>query len=408
MQAYAASILRLLAEVGNSPWLPVMIGQDLSLPRPARLRQSLRVCGAVFTLLGALLFPTRCGAATAELHIVEGAGAWKAFAYGEQREDHPITFRVGVAGTNRSEWLIDFAYPNQYVDRFISRPLGSNIVTAACYKREHTQQINGYAFVEKASIPRGDGYLPLSALWLAFCARPTLEMLRTNRISPPYFKDGQAEKLGYSATVPFEVAWRDSNSQVFSSMWFLHDGKALNERRLWVRAPEPFDHGFTNAIFRVLSFAPGQPPGDDMPTEFALDYYYPFEGRQGDSYRLQLVQTCRLWVTNRFVTTSPGELFAELPSKLTYADRRFMGTDTPELRLAYTSDRFLSDREVQAMPAFNQAWRQQRALRSTGEVISSRTTARRGWVLLILALSLVGGIVLLAKTSKTRERKEMQ
>lgn len=293
--------------------------------------------------------------------MIEGVGEWKAFLYGNQTENHALTFRACVGFTNDYPWIIELRYPNPSVDEFISRRDGSNIVSVAYYRPGYTKSINGYAIVEKATIPRGDGYLPISAIWLAFQAPWSLDPLATNQISPPYFRDFRDGYLGYYLTVPFEVTRQTIPPKFIESMNFLHDGFALDDRRQRIKA---FASGFTNAVFKVIRSQGGSGFDGTVPAEFSLELFYPLAAPDAVTpNRLYLVQSCQLRVTNIYETNSRAGLFPEIPSRISYQDRRFMDAKTPELRFAYQSDRYLSETEAMQTEGYKN---EQRKLGLTG------------------------------------------
>lgn len=353
-----------------------------------RLTKNLGIAAAVKLLACSIIVLTMQGARADSL-IIEGAGIWKTFLYGDLDEEHAVTFKLHMGNGDECGWLIEFCYKNEYVEKCISGTDGSNILTVAYYKPAYTNAIGGYAFVERAVIPRGDGFLPISAVWLAFIAPCYFEKVNANRISPPYFKDGRAENIGYYETVAFHVTKQSSDSRLISSIVFLHDGQAVNERHEWIEAPKPFNAGFTNAVFKANGYLENRGFGMVV-REFTLDYFYPFADKNNKGqYRLYLAEACRLQVTNVW-QTNVVSLFPPVPAQVNYADRRFMRSNTPDLRLSYRSDHYLSDMEVMQSLEFRKAQQQ----KMPHALVSRPKSAPRTWRKVLVWCLLVGSIPL--------------
>lgn len=319
-------------------------------------------------------------------------------------DSHTVYFSAHISHANDCQWLIEIQYENKYIERFVSGTDGENILTVALYKPEHAKSLAGYAQVEKATIPRGDESLPLSAIWLALSAPCYLDRIEGSMINPPYFKDLVPDHLGYNPLVEFTVDRMENRPGFVRSMEFMHDGMGINPGRERVSLPRPFRDGFTNGTFAVTRFAEGDFPGGLYPAEFRLDHYYPMAVRPGSrSTRLYRTHSFQGLVTSVQQRVEAKRIFPELPpGTIAYLDRRFMNPETPNLRVNYNSDRYLTDNEVRALPEFAAALARDAALR---EPVRMGKNTPGIWTMIIIALLILGPMAIWIFKSKQRTNK---
>jgi hypothetical protein len=325
------------------------------------------------------------------ISVFQGAGEWTNFQLGQVKEQHRVAFTAYCSDVNALGWLIDLDYGTPYVRKFVSGTDGSNIVTVAYYKPQYTNAA-GYSIIEKATIPRGDGFLPLSAIWIAVCAPPYLDGLTTNRISPPYFKDGDRHSPGHYPEVDFFVERTQGMPGYVNRMRFMHDGNAVSIRGERMKVPAPFDKGFTNAVFSTTRFARTNQVGGQYPEEFTLDYFYIFsDSKKGGEWRLYLSQSCRLWITNAFKTNIANRLFPPALNRASFnMDYRFVAPNSPSMVVRYERDKYLLTEQVEALPQFRQALLRQGSATLQTASLANRIRAVGLGVIVLLFSSLFG------------------
>lgn len=355
-----------------------------------------------FLLLIALFIVN--GSAVGGSFVAQGTGVWETFQMDEQKERHVINFAVHVGENPGKQWRIEFSYPNEYIDKFVCTTDGTNILTVAHYKPKHTNIIAGYAFIERTAVPRADGYLPLSTIWLAFVSSNYIDSLTTNLICPPYFKDGRSKQSGYYPTVAFDVERESLPRGPVRTLVFYHDGKGVDSTGQWITAPQPFDAGFTNAVFNIRKSL------RDAATEFGIDYFYPFSGgKAGPGYHLYLTESCRLRVTNVLEAPYRDEFHEQASARLNCLDARYVTFDSPEMRVSYLSDHFLSDLDVKSMEEYKTALRKQVGVKKS--VASSAGVKRKNPRIVRFVLGtlvVVGALGLFWTLSRRKQHSNQQ
>jgi hypothetical protein len=103
-------------------------------------------------------------------------------------------------------------------------------------------------------------------------------------------------------------------------------------------------------------------------------------------------------VTNILKRAVPEQVFPELPSgMIAYLDRRFMKPQTPNLRVNYSSDRYLTDDEVRALPEFAAALVRDKTLR---EPVRLGHSTPQVWTVITIALLVLGPMAIWIRKSK--------
>lgn len=314
---------------------------------------------------------TLCASSTV-LHgdnlLVSGIAHGELYPTGRPEVHLWCDFQVAV---NECQWLIKVqtrtrsdAAPESVLLNYESWSDATNVYTAGYLKPDdRTRIVNelptpsrsraavGLAFIEKAVVPRGDSNPLIGAIWYAYCSRCYLQTLKKSEMEPPFSVNDDLYFYQRGIT-NLPVLWQPLDQEPYLPSWivFLHQGKVLNRDSKEVRLPAPFNKGFTNAVFRVISIRSSG--GRVYPQHTTLEIQYPLPDDRKKSLSLRRIQFYDFEITNSTVLPSAFNFVPELSATVNVIDRRFMKPDRPRMDLSYTTNRWLTDAEVQALPVY--------------------------------------------------------
>ena len=180
--------------------------------------------------------------------------------------------------------------------------------------------------VEPGSVPPHVASPSVSFLWLAYGAPHWLATNSTSVMKPLWGVNEENESRQDKCDVPVRYRVSDGNKSFLSELLFLSDGRRNDcaPRSPKNTLPEPWSSGFTQAVYRVIQFA----PGGSYPSEFQFEIFSP---ETNPKLVTRLVLRCRIHasVTNATRVAKDWDSLPELPGRqIVVTDYRHTATVT--------------------------------------------------------------------------------
>lgn len=286
-----------------------------------------------------------------------------------------------VATAKESRWRIEYfdegwsnTAPGGLLFKYVSYGDGTNTFTSgnpigrvrdnragsgtfksrADTREEDLSQWPGLAVVDRANVPRPvvGSMLDLGALWYAYCSAAYLNKANPDFLEPPYLVDGDLRFYQKGITnVPSILLRHSGPPHLAETVIFKHNGRMLDDNFHEIVLPKNL-RGFTNAIFRAEAFT--NVSGISVPLRARLSLYGVLPGGPAP-YPAEPYAECL--ITAESVKSLEGEsLITPVPARTSqFVDQRFASPSEPTMKVYYDSDRWLTEEEVRAMPAFKRA-----------------------------------------------------
>ncbi|NJO55785.1 MAG: hypothetical protein HC834_04835 [Rhodospirillales bacterium] len=253
---------------------------------------------------------------------IEGDLSRESFLYGRPEKSSKKKFTIVI---ENCRWQIESS--NEAEDFYSLKSFSDGVihnvsrVPENLRKTSEAESPNGnkyHVVAEKHDVPRDD-YSGISYLWLAYCSNCYFDALDGDRLQPVWMlDDALLREEGFTVRGLFSRP----DGFLPSEVAYLHDGlmriRSRGERKAF-RAPAPFDRGFTNAVFKVLSAT--NLGGVSIPLEFEFLRFGLNQGEGGPQLNLRsrIVGTVNR-VTSRVV---PQDFVRALEGTAFVQDLRF-------------------------------------------------------------------------------------
>lgn len=352
---------------------------------------------------------------------VEGKGILTAYGYdGEVLSTTEAQFVVSVRD---ALWTIRERQKNYNVDYVEAGTDGTNVYVLTSFvnairAREAAGQkvgINlGTSYIIPGTLPRVHDSTIIPIVWLAYASSCYLDAATNSRLPPLDIAFPNPFNLTRTREAVIERA--AGEPRLPSTAVLLNDGTraywADREYAPWVkapsilRAPKPYDEGYTNNIYRVISFT--NVNGLQLPLEFECSFFMP---KPYGNASTELVRMT--YKTFRAISvvpkTSRKDFRPQLPGPVTTADYRFaLGPAAVPGPIRYmVTDHWLGNTEVLKLPDFDEQVAKNRqeyeALGGLAQSTAQKPSARARVVLLILLLTGVTPLIigLIKRTRRT-------
>jgi hypothetical protein len=359
-------------------------GDAPSSTRPSSCLWSLAFCVAMLVITG-----------RSQDFVVEGTVTHSQFGHLPREESWRFSARTegeswsaSVLPTRESHWSQIMA---------IGNPRGVFVIMEFSPALRGRTVNTSQALVMSNTVPTSLLAPEVGPIWLVYLSRNYMEQ-PPRRIPPPVpFNVAGGASLPNFEPYSLEAHWEyDPTTRFIRRLVTLDDGKEralLGGKLVEVGTyPPPFNKGFTNLVFEVLSHEKYE--GQMFPKKSQLDVFWVSGGKREMVHRYIIEAT-------RFRTppsTSIPE--PELNGIGAISDGRLSHSKNPVVVPYLATNRFLTPEEIMNLPAFKQALMQATTFQPTVLPAAQGPTERRLFVLCILFLATLVFVFLAFKLSK--------
>lgn len=340
--------------------------------------------------------------------LISGHGGTESFS--------PVTMaktsessRLFSAQFSNSLWLVRFIGPSKDLDYVEIGTDGTNVFTVLSHETRYRQalsegrilQNNAQGSVRRGAVPNELAHPHAGILWFAFASQGYLRTNGFDFLQPLLFAEANSDILlyyGFRQKAQLEP-WSTVESRPRRAVWF-HDGIVRYwERRDFAKVSrhveklwhEPYNQGFTNAVFEVTDTT--NAGSFSLPRR--LDYWvYCPRPKANTNTDLALLQHHWLLITNvEFDATSKPFVPVPPAGNILVADERFVRTEGSFVRINYPqTGGWLSDEDA-AQWLMDPKFKEQ--LRLGSQANATDVALRRNWKFSQLKPTIVLGAVLL-------------
>ena len=229
---------------------------------------------------------------------------------------------------------------------------------------KHVTRVNGKRVVEErvGTWPKAEGHVYLGVapkpdesfsapIWLAMASRCVINTNQTGRLPQVWpFDDHELLAQEFSLQVQWQIL--SANGNFPERIVFFSDGNYYGRRSgesIIIRAPPPYDQGYTNAIYFVKSIT--NLGGVSFPKEFALLRYKPkFGGNSTNDLVLLTEYASTVEHLEEFHGGKP--LLPEVPPSVAIVDNRFFSELGQSVVYLSTRQGWLTTEEVRKLPNY--------------------------------------------------------
>ena len=262
----------------------------------------------------------------------EGKILYEVFMNDQVERSSAKDFRVVVQGCR---WLVESS--NLDEDFYMLKTFADGLINNVARGRiTNNPALNKYAsVVEKEDVPNDD-ISGISFIWLAYCSACYLDSVRDNAFKPVWLLDDYTLRpKGYT----MHGLLKRENGFLPQELVYLHDGLIRARARgspVTMRAPAPFQNGFTNAIYRML--ATRTVGSIKIPQRFEFLRF----GLRKDGIATSLGLRCRITgeLTTAYPRVAESDFLRELEGRVVVADTRFRKADVPVPQVNYSTTNF--------------------------------------------------------------------
>jgi len=218
-----------------------------------------------------------------------------------------------------------------------------------------------------SKVPLSGADTRLAILWMAFAQSCYLhESMGSGQLIPAY------NRTFFRKPIPAFVEGFSSEQPFPSLITYLSDGTHLNHNGETVRYKPPFQNGFTNAIYTVVSFTNIE--SLKLPLEFKFNEFQPSAIQPASSNDISVCFRC----SGKVLSVNPHSTLAsfspQLPTNEPAAvrDLRFLTPDRGYEALSYTTNIWLSTNDVKQMARFETYTQQEAIAAKQGNLVINR------------------------------------
>jgi len=214
--------------------------------------------------------------------------------------------------------------------------------------------------------PAGEPDPRTSIIWSAFAQSCYIKNhIASGRLIPAF------SRTFFREPIPASVEWLPGRESLPSRIVYFQTGTPISDpHRVPVRSPPPFENGFTNAIYTVLSFTNFN--GMRIPVEFEFNEFQPsaFHPVSSNDISVSLHSVGRVVTAENVCTVT--NFLPDLPGDpVRMNDYRFVTADRGYLSIHYETNHWLTKSEVQELPTFKAYTQQEAIVAATGNPIAT-------------------------------------